>query len=850
MLEPLFRCNLACAGCGKIDYPEPVLNRRLSVEACLEAALQRAHRAVAERHGLARHADGRPMDLVVLGMGKLGGRELNFSSDIDLIYAYAGEGTTDGPRPVSHGEFFRRVGQRVAKLLAEPTAEGFVHRVDLRLRPFGEAGALAVSFDAMETYYQRHGRDWERYALIKAQPVAGDREGGAELLERLRPFVYRRYLDYGAIDALRRMKALVDAEVRRKGLEADIKRGPGGIREVEFIVQTFQLIHGGRDRFLRRRGLLDVLPRLAARGLLPEEEVERLLAAYAFLRHAENRLQAMEDRQTQRLPDDETGRARLAYAMGFEDWAAFEARLVGHRQAVEAVFAGLLAAPEQAAPADLGALWAGSLDAARAQDRLRRMGFRRPERVLETLRALREGRAYRLSSEWGRQRVDRFVPLWLEAVARSADPDLAFARLTPLVEAVQRRTVYLSLLAENPQALEQLVRLASGSLWVAEYMAQHPMLLDELLDPRQLYAPRDREGLQVELEEWVGQVDPDDLEALMDGLRHFRHAAVLRVAAADLMGRLDVATVSRLLTEIAEVVLEKALRVAWRELTARYGAPAWEDESGRRREAGFAAIGYGKLGGCELGYGSDLDLVFLHDSRGRRQQTAGPKVVDNAVFFSRLGQRVIHILTAQTPAGVLYEVDARLRPSGRSGLLVSSTTAFAAYQREKAWTWEHQALIRARPVAGDERVGEAFRRIRREVLARPRDRDALRGEVAAMRRRMLEEHASPDPGRFHLKRDAGGVVDIEFMVQYLVLAHAHEAPVLLGETATVALLRRLADQGILAGETASRIETVYLAFRARIHAASLQRQEAAVPAQEFAAERAFVRALWSELMEG
>lgn len=834
---------------GKAVLHETLGELTALAEACLDAALARAQQAAAERYGLPRHADGRPMELAVLGMGKLGGRELNFSSDIDLIYAYAEEGATDGRKPVSHGEFFRRVGQRLARYLSEPTAEGFVYRVDLRLRPFGESGALAVSFDAMETYYQRHGRDWERYALIKARPVAGDRAGGAELMGRLRPFVFRRYLDYGAIDALRRMKALVDAEVRRKGLEADIKRGPGGIREIEFTAQTFQLIHGGRDQALRRAGVLEVLPYLAGRGLMPEEDVRRLTGAYVFLRHTENRLQAMEDRQTQRLPDDEVERARLAYAMGFPGWDAFHERLAGHREEVEAVFAELLAAPGIEAPEALNALWAGSLDPDRAAELLERMGFRDAPAVLEALRALREGRAYRLSSEWGRQRVDRFVPLWLEATARATDPDRAFRRLVPLVEAVQRRTVYLSLLAENPQALEQLVRLASASAWIAEYIARHPLLLDELLDPRQLYAPRDREGLVVELEDWLGQADPDDLESLMDRLRHFRHAAVLRVAAADIMGRLDVDDVSRRLTDIAEVVLDKALRIARGELERRYGAPSWEDEAGRRHPAGFAAIGYGKLGSRELGYGSDLDLVFLHDSRGRRQQTAGPKVVDNAVFFARLGQRIIHILTAQTPAGVLYEVDARLRPSGRSGLLVSSTAAFETYQREKAWIWEHQALVRARPVAGDEAVGAVFSRIRRAVLGRRRDPEALRRAVVEMRRRMLEEHGSARPGRFHLKRDAGGVVDIEFMVQYLVLAHAHESPGLLEETATVGLLRALAGSGILEPDMAERLAAVYRAYRTRIHAASLQSREPVAESPELDDERAFVLARWRALME-
>jgi len=821
-------------------------------EACTDLALDRAYAQACERYGVPRDAQGEPQRLVVLGMGKLGGRELNFSSDIDLMFAYPAKGHTDGRRALDNGEFFSRVGQALVRLLGEHTADGFVFRVDMRLRPFGSASPLALSFGAMEDYYQRHGRDWERYALIKARVIAGDRAAGACLMARLRPFVYRRYLDFGAFEALREMKALINAEVQRKGLGDNVKLGAGGIREVEFIGQAFQLIRGGRDPELQVRGIREVLTRLGAKGLMPQYAVKRLLAAYAFLRTTENRLQMMRDQQTHVLPTDTVDQVRLAHAMGFTDWQGFSHRLEAHRLDVREEFDRVFAAPQLATEGDqeaaaLIALWQGSLDGDRARVLLERLGFRRPEAVSTLLGRYREGRGYRLADPIGRERLRRLMPLLIAAVARTPEPDAVLPRLLAVVEAIAQRSVYISLLLEHPAALSQLVRLSAASPWIAEFVARHPILLDELLDPRTLYAPIDRSGLARALESDLAQVDAQDLEEFMERLRHFKNVQMLRVAAADVTGVLPVAEVSSQLTWLAEVILEAVFASVWAQFATRYGTPRCVVE-GHRREVGFAIIAYGKLGGMELGYGSDLDIVFLHDSQGHQQLTEGPKSVENSVFFTRLGQRVIHILTAYTPGGSLYEVDARLRPSGRSGLLVSGIQAFGAYQRHEAWTWEHQALVRARFVVGDLHVGEAFDAIRREILTRPRDPEALRRDVREMRERMWQEHGAGSSGRFDIKRDPGGMTDIEFMVQYAVLAHAHAHPELCRHTDNVHILEDLGHSGLMPVADVGALQEIYRVYRNRVHALSLQDSPALVDAEEYRTERETVRRLWRGLL--
>jgi len=836
---------------GWAPLAETLADLTALAEVCLDAAVAEAYRGLCRRLGTPRSAAGEVQRPVVLGMGKLGGGELNFSSDIDLIFAYPEEGATRRRGGLSNEEFFGQLVREVTALLAATTEEGFVFRVDTRLRPYGASGPAAMAFDRIEEYYQLQGREWERYALIKARPVAGDRDAGARLLRRLRPFVYRRYLDYGAFESLREMKAMIDRQVERRGLADNVKLGPGGIREVEFIGQAFQLIRGGREADLRARAILPVLARLEARRCLPAYAVTALGDAYRFLRRVENRLQEYEDLQTHVLPPDDVGRLRLAWSMGYPDWDPFQRDLERHRARVREQFAQVFAAPQRDAGAGaegLEALWAGALGAGEADAALARAGYRRPAEVRATVERLREGPARHLDTQ-GAARLQHLMPLLLAAAGRSADPEETLRRALAVVEAVARRSAYLALLVEHPVALSQFVRLCAASPWIAAYLARYPLLLDELLDPRVLYDPPERTALERDLRERLAQVAPDDLEQQMEVLRHFKHAHALQVAATEVTGAVPLMVVSDRLTELAEVVLGAALELAWDRLTARHGAPGYRIGAGPRRAAGFAIIAYGKLGGIELSHGSDLDLVFVHDSRGEDQHTDGRLPVDNAVFFARLAQRIIHLLTAHTPAGTLYEVDTRLRPSGASGLLVTALDAFADYQREAAWTWEHQALVRARPVAGDPGPARRFLEIRREVLSRPRDLRALRRDVAEMRARMRRELGSRDPGRFDLKQDPGGIADIEFIVQYGVLAWAARAPELLAWTDNVRLLQTLAQVGALPPEDASFLADAYRAYRAAVHRLTLQERPAVVEANAFAAEREGVTRIWRRLLE-
>ncbi|MFW5452316.1 bifunctional [glutamate--ammonia ligase]-adenylyl-L-tyrosine phosphorylase/[glutamate--ammonia-ligase] adenylyltransferase [Thioalkalivibrio sulfidiphilus] len=827
-------------------------------EHCIDQAAAWVHGQMVQRHGEPRDAEGRPQRLVVLGMGKLGGRELNFSSDVDLIFTYPARGESDGEKPLDNQQFFIRLGQRLIRLLDENTAEGFVFRVDMRLRPFGDAGPLAMDFDTLEGYYESHGREWERYALIKARVVAGDREAGRALMRALHPFVYRRYLDYGAFAALRDMKAMINREAARRSRGDDVKLGEGGIREVEFIGQAFQLIRAGRDPRLQLRGIRPVLRRLAEMELMPGYVVEQLISAYEFLRRTENHLQMAQDQQTHRLPEDDEGRLRLAFSMDYGDWDSFAHELGRQRRRVQEHFQQVFAAPQGEAEEETGAegpgqaalaaIWAGDRSGERAQAVLAEVGFRDAFKALEWVEDLRESPACRSLTATGRERLDQLMPLLLGAAAGAEDPDTVLSRLVTLVRSIARRSVYLSLLVESPMALSQLVKLCDASPWIAQLLTRHPLLLDELLDPRSLYAPMDREGLSAELDEELSQIPQDDMEQMMDRLRQFQQVQMLKVAAADIMGVLPLMKVSDHLTWIAEVVLERVLSLVMAQLHARYGRPRCLID-GQPYEPGFAIIGYGKLGGLELGYGSDLDIVFVHDSAGDQQLTDGEKSLDNSEFFARVGQRIVHVLGTYTGAGRLYEVDTRLRPSGTSGLLVSSLKAFEQYQETKAWTWEHQALVRARPVAGDTRIAEGFAEIRRRILGVCREREKLRQEVREMREKMWSEHASRKEGQFDLKRDPGGIADIEFMVQYWVLAHACDHPPLLDYPDNIRILERLVDTGMLPEQDAHFLTDTYRAFRNRIHRLTLQEAPAVVDTEEFAPQREAVRALWRRVME-
>lgn len=840
---------------GAADLAETLADLSALADACVQGALGHLHQWLSADLGTPTDAAGRAQSLVVIGMGKLGAGELNFSSDIDLMFAYPEEGETrGGRRQLSNGEYFIRLAQQLMQVLDKPTMDGRVFRVDARLRPFGDAGALALSFDAMEAYYQTHGREWERYAMIKARVIAGDQEAGAQLMQRLKPFVYRRYLDFGAFESLRDMKAMIAREVKRKGLADNVKLGPGGIREVEFIGQAFQLIRGGREPSLQARPILTVLERLARLDYLPRFVVDNLAAAYGFLRRTENRLQASADAQTHSLPADDLARVRLAWSMGCADWADFKTRLADAMRLVHEHFEQVFAAPqtdqehEGDRHSQLESVWAGGLDEEAEQVILSQAGFADPGQAMAVVQRLKEGYGYRTLASSGRKRFNRLMPLLLGAVGVAEDPDTCLQRVAGLLESIAKRAAYIALLNENPMALSQLVRLCAASPWIAEQLGRHPLLLDELLDPRSLYAPAGREDLERELSERLAALPREDTEQLMDALRQFKQAHVLHVAAADVAGAMPLMVVSDHLTDIAEVILRHVLALAADHLQARHGTPRCEVD-GKTTAPGFAVVAYGKLGGIELSYGSDLDLVFLHDSRGANQHTEGPKSVENALYFARLGQRMVHFLTAHTPAGTLYEVDTRLRPSGASGFLVSGLEAFAEYQRQQAWTWEHQALVRARVVAGSEAIARDFQGVRQEILCRSRDRAALQAEVRKMRERMRRELSKGGGDRFDIKQDPGGIADIEFMVQYGVLGWANEHPELARWTDNIRILETLAQTGAMAAEDSQCLADAYRAYRQRVHQLTLQQSPAVVPAAEFAEQRQAVLDIWSRWLE-
>ncbi|MCP1466888.1 bifunctional [glutamate--ammonia ligase]-adenylyl-L-tyrosine phosphorylase/[glutamate--ammonia-ligase] adenylyltransferase [Pseudomonas sp. S3E17] len=835
-----------------------------------DASIDQAYQWLYQRHCVqfgtpTGRRSGEPQHMVILGMGKLGAVELNLSSDIDLIFAYPEGGETVGvKRSLDNQEFFIRLGQKLIKALDPMTVDGFVFRVDMRLRPYGSAGALVLSFNALEQYYQDQGRDWERYAMIKARVVAGDQVAGAQLLDMLRPFVYRRYLDFSAIEALRTMKQLIQQEVRRKGMADNIKLGSGGIREVEFIAQAFQLIHGGRDLSLQQRPLLKVLGTLEGQGYLPPAVIAELRNGYEFLRYTEHAIQAIADRQTQMLPDSPEDQARIAFMLGFADWATFHERLMHWRGRVDWHFRQVIADPdeEEGAESELVVggewlpLWEESQDEEAACRQLAEGGFTDATKALKALASLRNSPQLRAMQRLGRERLDAFIPRLLAQAVEHANPDLVLERVLPLVEAVARRSAYLVLLTENPDALRRLLTLCAASPWIAEQITRFPLLLDELLNEGRLFKPPLAPELAAELRERLTRIPEDDLEQQMEALRHFKLAHRLRVAASEIAGSLPLMKVSDYLTWLAEAILEQVLALAWRQTVARHGSPQRLD--GTLCDPGFIIVGYGKVGGIELGHGSDLDLVFIHDG-DPQAETDGAKPIDGAQFFTRLGQRIIHLLTTQTNSGQLYEVDMRLRPSGASGLLVSSLGAFDRYQQNEAWTWEHQALIRARVLVGSQDVGQAFEQVRAKVLGRERDLAKLRQEVSEMRAKMRDNlgtkataagtgaNAFDATVLFDLKQDAGGIVDIEFMVQYAALAWSAQHPSLLRYTDNIRILEGLEQVGLMPAADAHLLREVYKAYRSAAHRQALQNEAGTVPGDQFADERRQVMRIWQAL---
>lgn len=815
-------------------------------DAACQTALEWACKELARRsHDIAEAAVP-----IVLGLGKLGGRELNFSSDIDLIFAYRLPPESDVELDVGHAqEYFGRLAREVAQLLSAVTEDGFVYRVDTMLRPFGRAGAPALSTTATLAYYQNHGREWERYALIKARPVAGDLEAGADLLEKLQPFVYRHYLDFGAIGALRDVKRRIDADARSHEAAEDVKLGPGGIRELEFVVQLFQLVRGGQDARLRGNGLRETLAQLGATGVLEDVTVSALDEAYVFLRRTENALQFHDDQQTHCLPADNPARAALCAALDMPDWAHFRQRLNQARGQVREVFEQVFAVDEEsgtsAGEEQETALW--QLEGAALEARLQTLGYRHdPQRVCSQLVGLRKSRLVRSMSDKAQSRLRECVALLVTEAAAMESAEVAICRTLDVLSAIGGRSTYLALLCESGLARGQLLQLTVASSWLTQQLAQNPSLLDTLLDARLAEDAPGRDAIFADLALMAGGVEGGDTEASMELLRRYRQETMLRIAAADLSGHLPLVQVSDRLTWLAEAVLAKALDDASVQLSARYGQPLRADGSSGL----FAAIAYGKFGSLELGYGSDLDLVFIFDIDDPTVETeGGTRSLMAAQYYARLGQRVVQLLSALTGAGRAYEIDLELRPSGGSGTVVASFSGWARYQRESAWTWEHQALLRARVVAGDEALATAVRGVRGEVLSRPRDPDRLLRRVREMRDKMRVGLAQRKPGRWDVKQGSGGLVDAEFLTQYLLLCNAARHPEVVHYTDNWRQLEALSGAGVISAEDAESLVAAGRVYRNWLHRQALQDTDRLADEAQFTAQRAVVTKLWRRYMD-
>ena len=777
------------------------------------------------RYGTPRSSSGEEQELLIIGMGKLGGRELNVSSDIDLIFLYPEDGNTTGPKVIDNLEFFERLGKQIIAALAEITEHGQVFRVDMRLRPNGDSGLLVVNFDMLENYFITQGREWERYAWIKARVINGVRT--EELQTISRPFVFRKYLDFGAINAMRDLHAQIQREVARRDRANNIKLGPGGIREIEFIAQVFQLIRGGRDQTLQSRPTLQVLGLLAERNILQTDALEELSTAYTFLRRLEHRLQYLDDAQTHDLPENEADQSLIAETMGFASFAAFLEELDRHRTAVSRHFEIIFAEPDTPSeePQQPATIWQNAADTAETTATLTGFGYRDPQTVAARLAALRGGSRYSQMPDNIRSRFDALVPRMIAAAVSTPESDGTLTRCLDLLDTISRRGAYLALLQQYPQALRRLVDLISASRWAAQYLTRHPILLDDLLGAHNLTAtpdwPQFKRGFATELD----AIEPD-MEQQMDLMRERHHTQVFRLLVQDIAGAFTVEKLADHLSILADIMLSLTIPLCWRKIKTRH-----------RVEPQFAVIGYGKLGGKELGYASDLDLTFIYDD----------EYLDAGELYARLAQRVRSWLSSRTAAGILFETDLRLRPNGESGLVACSLDTFREYQFKSAWVWEHQALTRARFVAGDPVLGEKFERIREDVLRLPRDRQTLRTEVISMRDKMSAAHAGKSP-LFDLKHDPGGLVDVEFLVQYLVLGHAHEYAELTGNLGNIALLGIAAELGLIPAGLATACADSYRKLRQHQHRQRLNDQRSRIPqSDDTTALREPVQALWQEV---
>ena len=826
---------------GLADLDETMGGVSVLAEQAISSSLAHHSKWQSQRYGNPMGSKGETASMVVLGLGKLGGGELNYSSDVDLLFAYDHPGETrkaDGKVGLDNQSYFIKLGQKIITALDQVTSLGFVFRTDMRLRPNGDSGPLVLSFPALEHYYQTHGRNWERYALIKARQVAGTQTSGNELLSLFKPFIYRKYLDFGAFDSIREMKSMIERELKQSGYSQNIKLGWGGIREVEFLVQSHQLIRGGRETALQTQSLYTAMAGLNRLGVIDDDAMGKLMQGYQFLRNTEHRLQMVADRQTQMLPDDEFAQLRLAWSMGFENWQQYIQQLEVHRSNIQHQFRMILDEGENTrgrvtvstgAQNRLVDLWQGRLDDEQSERVLKENGFASSDAIPHLLKGFRQGRLYQAFSGVERDRIDRLIPLALCEVVNHGDGERAMAAFISVIESIGRRSVYLSLLIENPIALKQLLHLCAASSWVSRHIGQHPVILDELLHPIVDIRHRTREDINRELEYRLGQFESEDEEGRMNALREFQHAQVLRIAAADVSGVLTVDDIHQALTLLAEVLLNRVFDDALEFVRRKLGPCPCEG----------GVIAYGKFASGELGYHSDLDVVVCYEPS---QDDVSNSEAEN--FYSRVGRRLIHLITSRTPAGLLYEIDMRLRPSGRSGTLVASLSGFLDYQMNNAWTWEHQALVRARVVVGSDGFREKFEQSRKTILSLERDPAQLIKDIVEMRGKMIDANCQSTEQLYDIKLDEGGIVDIEFLIQYWVLKHAREQSSLVSARTTKQFIELLVATQILDIESGDNLLQSYKTYLRYSLDLKLMDQPVLTSQQDLLDERRVVRAIW------
>ncbi|MDE3272229.1 bifunctional [glutamate--ammonia ligase]-adenylyl-L-tyrosine phosphorylase/[glutamate--ammonia-ligase] adenylyltransferase [Pseudoalteromonas sp. G4] len=812
-------------------------------ETLIDSAYRWAYAQVASVWGKPIDSDGLAMPMLILGMGKLGGFELNYSSDIDLIFTYPYQVETQGGRKSCEAQvFFTKVAQKTIAALNQVTPEGQVFRVDMRLRPFGDSGPLVMSFNAMEEYYQEQGRDWERYAMLKARLLGSESSYWQQFYDLLRPFVYRKYIDFSVIESLRKMKALIAQDVRRKGLTENIKLGAGGIREAEFVVQALQMIRGGREPSLQVQSFCSALEALAELNEVPEDVAATLTDGYLFLRRIEQYLQQFDDKQTQTLPQDELGQQRLSALLGKQQYADTIAEINAQMAIIHTEFNAMIGSEEddeQEVDSRYELLWEKpSIEVISSHQLF--AGDTDFYSVLHDFKVL--GSKRKLGGR-GRDVLDKLMPKLLQQADKCGCQPSILKRVLAVIEKVISRTAYLELLLENPGALNQLFKLCAHSKWIGDHLACYPILLDELIDPAQLYRTLPLTGYEQEIRQYFLRIDENDLEMQMEALRQFKQTHQLKIAAADATGVLDVMKVSDHLTALSEAIVSQCVNLAWQQMVARFGYPPAANDD----EKGFAVIAYGKAGGIELGYDSDLDLVFVHNSDGIGQ-TNGDKQIDARQFYLKLAQRLLHLFNTRTASGILYELDTRLRPEGASGLLAINIETYREYQLKQAWTWEHQALVRARMTYGQTQLQERFKSIRKEVLSLTREQQKLKDDVVNMRQKMRDHLMKGDEVFFDIKQGLGGMADIEFLAQYFVLANAHQQPLISEYSDNIRIFERAAELGLIEQNEKLSLTSAYCELRELYHQVSLRQEAKLVSVATVQDKTQAIIAIWQKYL--